>query len=502
MAYEGVGYKPTWVPNGIRANYFATVGAPSGGDDYQMIQDSLTNNDVTTLSPGQTYTINTGLDIPEGKFLDLNGGKLQSDQDINMVRVRDGCRLMNGTIENTASASGRTDATCQVLLYADGPDQFTRSGTLLFNLYIKGGTNAEGANLLLQAVEDTGNDIAHASINSVSFIDVTLQGAKDNIRFDCEETSGETFGSWINGNNFSNISLFVSENGIRTISSGTGQPDMRANMFTNVQYQFSSATKRVINASNTFERNRFMNLSVFDWESDTVTASTGLTIDADNPSTGIHRVTMTAHGLQTGQRVDVSSATDSDLDATNVRVTVIDDDTFSYINDVTATDQTDGVVQIYNPMFQFTNDGGVPQLGNTIEGVYSHRASANGEDHVLVQDLDGYNEVKMGASWYSGGLGGTIQTETISRATWEPDTNTYGIAAPTAGGMDLVDIVGFGARGTIMTLYGTSASNVVTLKDGTGNLRLPSDLALGTTDTVQLLWTGTVWLELSRSDNT
>ena len=68
---------------------------------------------------------------------------------------------------------------------------------------------------------------------------------------------------------------------------------------------------------------------------------------------------------------------------------------------------------------------------------------------------------------------------------------------------DLVSILN-GSLGQILVLRSQSSARTVTVKDGTGNLRLAgnADFTLGdTTDILTLVFTGTNWSEVSRSDN-
>ena len=59
-----------------------------------------------------------------------------------------------------------------------------------------------------------------------------------------------------------------------------------------------------------------------------------------------------------------------------------------------------------------------------------------------------------------------------------------------------------GVDGQIIILQGTSDANTVKLDDGTG-LQLAGGVSftLGANDTMQLIYDGTDWIEVSRSDN-
>lgn len=85
---------------------------------------------------------------------------------------------------------------------------------------------------------------------------------------------------------------------------------------------------------------------------------------------------------------------------------------------------------------------------------------------------------------------------TITRPyhTLEPQTSTTDDLATISGGKD----------GFILTLRVKDSGDTITIKDGTGNLRLTGDFAMDSQqDTIQLIFDATlnVWLELCRSNN-
>lgn len=70
-----------------------------------------------------------------------------------------------------------------------------------------------------------------------------------------------------------------------------------------------------------------------------------------------------------------------------------------------------------------------------------------------------------------------------------------------AGSDDLATVNG-GITGAILVLQSVNNGRVVTCKDGTGNLQLSADMVLNNTqDTLTLIYNGSNWCELSRSDN-
>lgn len=73
-----------------------------------------------------------------------------------------------------------------------------------------------------------------------------------------------------------------------------------------------------------------------------------------------------------------------------------------------------------------------------------------------------------------------------------------------AAATDDLDTISGGEDGDVIIVFGTSAARVVTVKDGTGNLRTAGDIALDNPlDNITLLYSGagTVWIEIARSNN-
>jgi hypothetical protein len=67
---------------------------------------------------------------------------------------------------------------------------------------------------------------------------------------------------------------------------------------------------------------------------------------------------------------------------------------------------------------------------------------------------------------------------------------------------DDLDTINGGMIGDLIILQTISDARDITLKDGTGNLRLAGDFTLNTRDdSIALLWTGSFWMEVSRSNN-
>lgn len=80
-------------------------------------------------------------------------------------------------------------------------------------------------------------------------------------------------------------------------------------------------------------------------------------------------------------------------------------------------------------------------------------------------------------------------------------TKSYVVPQPESGTSDNLSTIDGGFDGALLVISGT-AGNSITLKDGTGNLKLAGDCLLDNfEDTITLIKRGTDWLELARSNN-
>ncbi len=80
-------------------------------------------------------------------------------------------------------------------------------------------------------------------------------------------------------------------------------------------------------------------------------------------------------------------------------------------------------------------------------------------------------------------------------------TTSYAVPAPESGSSDDIDTISGGEDGALLILSGI-AGNTLTVRDGTGNLKLGGDRVLGNfEDTLMLVKRGSDWIELSYADN-
>jgi hypothetical protein len=99
------------------------------------------------------------------------------------------------------------------------------------------------------------------------------------------------------------------------------------------------------------------------------------------------------------------------------------------------------------------------------------------------------------------GVQGGPQTPTIASDAITV-TKSYAVPAPEGGGAsDNLATINGGFDGALLVLSGTAAKTI-TVKDGTGNLKLAGDCVLDNfEDTITLIKRGTEWLEIARSNN-
>ena len=149
---------------------------------------------------------------------------------------------------------------------------------------------------------------------------------------------------------------------------------------------------------------------------------------------------------------------------------------------------------------QWTDD-----LSSTVTGWKLRRDGDQADDFVLTYanvekfklNTSGQIESRLALA---PGSAQTIATGVVAR----PNASLFSISTEAAAATDdLVTITGGTATGEIIILQAANSSQSVVAKDGTGNLRLAGDFTLDhAQDRLMLIYDGTNWCELSRSDNT
>lgn len=93
-------------------------------------------------------------------------------------------------------------------------------------------------------------------------------------------------------------------------------------------------------------------------------------------------------------------------------------------------------------------------------------------------------------------------TLTIASGAIVAKTGWHLVDTQSAAATDDLDTISNGATGQVLTLTAASSARDVVVKDGTGNLKLAGDCTLDNVeDTITLLYNGTNWLEIARSNN-
>ena len=99
-------------------------------------------------------------------------------------------------------------------------------------------------------------------------------------------------------------------------------------------------------------------------------------------------------------------------------------------------------------------------------------------------------------------MDGTNTTLTIATGAVTATTSFHAIDTEAAGATDDLDTISGGQTGQVLYIHAANGARDVVAKDGTGNLKLASDFTMNNTeDMLTLIFDGTNWLELARSDN-
>jgi len=103
----------------------------------------------------------------------------------------------------------------------------------------------------------------------------------------------------------------------------------------------------------------------------------------------------------------------------------------------------------------------------------------------------------------SGNIGlGTPTNLTIATGVITKTGSYHTVDTEASASTDDLDTINGGSIGDILFLTATDSTRTVVVKDNIGNLQLSGDFSLDNIeDTIQLLYNGTNWLEISRSNN-
>lgn len=99
-------------------------------------------------------------------------------------------------------------------------------------------------------------------------------------------------------------------------------------------------------------------------------------------------------------------------------------------------------------------------------------------------------------------MDGTNTAITIATGVVTVTTSFHAIDTEAAAATDDLDTINGGQTGQVLYIHAANSARDVVAKDGTGNLKLAGDFTMNNTeDTLTLIFDGTNWLEISRSDN-
>ena len=99
-------------------------------------------------------------------------------------------------------------------------------------------------------------------------------------------------------------------------------------------------------------------------------------------------------------------------------------------------------------------------------------------------------------------MDGTNTTLTIASGAVTATTSFHAIDTEAAAATDDLDTISGGQTGQVLYLHAANGARDVVAKDGTGNLKLAGDFTMNNAeDVLTLIFDGSNWLEVSRSDN-
>lgn len=114
-----------------------------------------------------------------------------------------------------------------------------------------------------------------------------------------------------------------------------------------------------------------------------------------------------------------------------------------------------------------------------------------------------YGTLQIENNIFSAAVPFSIRNLTIATGAITVFADWHWVDTEGAAATDDLDTINGGYEGRRILLFASNNGRDVVLKDGTGNLRLAGDFTLThTEDCIELMFRGTTWVEVSRSDNT
>jgi len=163
-------------------------------------------------------------------------------------------------------------------------------------------------------------------------------------------------------------------------------------------------------------------------------------------------------------------------------------------------DWTDGETVTSSGRTNTTIDGATPVNTRSYSYAYSRVLNLHEYNNIDEAGLDNrYYEVTNGGGALV--FGGNMLEKTIASGAITVTGSYHTVDTESDASSDDLDTINGAQKGQILTLMAASSSRTVVVKDGT-NIKTAGDFSLThIEDTITLLYTGTYWRELSRSDN-
>ena len=97
---------------------------------------------------------------------------------------------------------------------------------------------------------------------------------------------------------------------------------------------------------------------------------------------------------------------------------------------------------------------------------------------------------------------GTVGALTIASGVITMTKAYHTVDTQSAAASDDLDTINGGSSGDLLVLRAADDARTVVVKDGTGNIQCAGDCSLDNSqDTIMLIYNGSAWIEISRSDN-
>ena len=229
----------------------------SNASNIQMAINDLDNNSGTVWLPGNMiFELSSTLILHQNVILDLGGCIIKPSGDFNIIDIRESTTLKNGIID--VSGIDTFDHAC---IYINGIHFIDthENTTKIFNMELRS-ANQQGKGIFFHVDDD------RQGIGWVRCHVISTNAFEYGILLQCDN-DGESYGSWINGNTFTDLRgrndkyfIYIERNtNVKEPWSAVG-----GNIFETIQFQTTKNTQCVI--YNEGWGNMFSNLMLWDWQ--------------------------------------------------------------------------------------------------------------------------------------------------------------------------------------------------------------------------------------------